>query len=335
MNIPRHDTILLPALLLCGALQLVGCAALSTVRATANNGRVIVITGASSGFGKGVALELADQGARLVLAARRTELLEELARECEARGGQALAVTTDVSSVSDVERLAGATLARFGRIDVWINVAGIGVVGRFEDIPLADHHRLVDVNLKGVINGSYYAMRQFRAQGSGTLINIASVAGRVALPYYPSYSATKHAVVGLGAALNQELRLNGDRNIHVSTILPYAADTPWFLHAANYSGHQPDMVLMDSADKVVDAIVKATIEPKVEVAVGYKAKAVVAAHRIGRRLTEDVAGLITHDSLMKSALAPATAGSLYEPVPEGTGVSGGLRERKAAEGARR
>jgi short-subunit dehydrogenase len=144
-------------------------------------------------------------------------------------------------------------------------------------------------------------MRQFRAQDSGTPIHIASVAGRVALPYYPSYSATKQAVVGLGAALNQELRLNGDRNIHVSTIMPYAADTPWFRHAANYSGHQPDMVLMDTADTVVDAIVKATIKPKVEVAVGCKAKAVVAAHRIGRRLTEDVAGLITHDSLMKAA----------------------------------
>ncbi|HYG61198.1 MAG TPA: SDR family NAD(P)-dependent oxidoreductase, partial [Thermoanaerobaculia bacterium] len=253
---PAVPTVLWRLLLLCACLQLLGCA---TTTATTNRDRVVVLLGASSGFGKGVALELAEQGANVVVAARRTELLEELARECEQRGGRALAVTTDASDEGEVERLAEAAVAQFGRIDVWINLAGIGAFGRFEEIPLADHHRLLDVNVKGVINGSYFAMRRFRQQGAGTLINISSVAGRVGFPYYPSYSASKHAVTGLGVALNQELRLNGDRNIHVSTISPYASNTPWFEHAANYLGHSPSMVLMDPPGKIVDAIVKATL----------------------------------------------------------------------------
>lgn len=176
------------------AAFLSGCA----IDPRANQDKVVVIAGASSGFGKGVALELADQGAKLVLAARRTELLEELAAECERRGGKAVVVTTDVSEDAQVRRLADSAVQNFGYIDVWINMAGVGAIGRFEEVPLADHHRLLDVNLGGVVNGSYYALKQFRQQGAGTLINIASVAGRVPFPYYSSYVASKHAVIGLG-----------------------------------------------------------------------------------------------------------------------------------------
>jgi short-subunit dehydrogenase len=307
-------------LLLCACLQLLGCATAPAART--NRDRVVVLLGASSGFGKGVALELADQGANVVVAARRTQLLEELARECEQRGGQALAVTADATKEADVERLAQEAVSRFGRIDVWINLAGIGAFGRFEEIPLADHHRLVDVNINGVINGSYYAMRQFRRQGAGTLINISSVAGRVGFPYYPTYSASKHAVTGLGVALNQELRLNGDRNIHVSTIEPYASNTPWFEHAANYLGHSPSMVLMDPPPKIVDAIVRATLRPKKEIAVGYKAKLLFASHRMTRRVTENAAGRITHNVLMKQPPTPPHSGSLQEPMASGTEVEG-------------
>jgi short-subunit dehydrogenase len=308
-------------LLLTLAAGLVGCATMRAAE-TADRDRVVVIAGASSGFGKGVALKLAGEGARLVLAARRIELLEEVARECERRGAQAIAVKTDVSEDDEVAALARAALARFGRIDVWINVAGLAALGRFEDVPLDDHHRVVDINLNGVINGSHHALRQFRAQGGGTLINIASMAGRVGLPYYASYSATKAGVIALGAALNEELRLNGERTIHVSTIMPYAADTPWWQHAANYTGHHPSMILMDPPEKVIDAIVRATVHPKPEIAVGVKAKAVAASHRLLRRATEDIAGTVTHDAMMKGAPAPPTTGSLYEPSPAGAGIRG-------------
>jgi short-subunit dehydrogenase len=312
-------TVRASCLLLCAVFALTGCA---TIRADANRDRVVVITGASSGFGRGVALRLAEGGARLVLAARRTELLEELARECRQRGGQAIAVTTDVARAGDVERLARAAADAFGRIDVWINDAGIGAVGRFDEIPVDDHRRVVAVNLAGVILGSHAALRQFRVQGQGRLVNIASMTGRVPLPYYATYSATKAAVVGLGAALTEELRLAGERDIHVSTLLPYAADTPWWGHAANYSGHEPTMVLMDPPAKVVDAIVRATIHPKPMIAVGYKAKAFVVLQRLAPGLTLRAAGRVTHDALVGSGPAATTTGSLYEPTPSGTTVSG-------------
>jgi short-subunit dehydrogenase len=295
-----------------------------------NAGRVVVVAGASSGFGKGVALELAEQRANLVLAARRTQLLEDLAQQCRERGANALVVTTDVSSVADVQRLTTAALEQFGRIDVWINMAGVGALGRFEDIPLADHHRVIDVNLNGVINGSHYALRQFHKQGTGTLINIASVAGRVPFPYYPSYVASKHAVVGLGAAINQELRASGARNIHVSTISPYAADTPWFDHAANYSGHKPRQILLDPPEKVVRAIVNATLRPRPEINIGYKAKMAVASHRVSHRMTEALSRAVNHKVLIEdSPPAPATSGSLYEPMLSGDTIDGGLRQRLA------
>jgi short-subunit dehydrogenase len=303
-----------------------GCA----ISPRANQDKVVVIAGASSGFGKGVALELADQGAKLVLAARRTELLEQLAAECEQRGAKAVVVTTDVSDAAQVQRLAQTAVQQFGYIDVWINMAGVGALGRFEDIPLADHHRLLDVNVGGVVNGSYYALKQFRQQGAGTLINIASVAGRVPFPYYSSYVASKHAVIGLGAAINQELRLNGERNIHVATISPFAADTPWFDHAANYSGHKARQIMLDPPQKVIDSIIVATVRPKPETSVGYKAKASVASHRIAQGLTERMVGNVNHEVLIEDAApTPATAGALYEPVPTGESVDGGMRKRLA------
>ncbi|HZF98399.1 MAG TPA: SDR family NAD(P)-dependent oxidoreductase, partial [Pseudoxanthomonas sp.] len=241
---------------------------------------MVVITGASSGFGKGVALKAAEQGAAVVLAARRTQLIEAVAREITARGGSALAVTTDVAREEDMERLAQAALQRYGRIDVWINNAGIGALGAFDEILLADHHRVIEVNLNGAITGSHIALRQFRRQRYGTLINVGSVSSEMPFPYYATYAASKHGVLGLGLSLHQELRTQGARNIHVSTVLPFAADTPWFDHAAHYNGRAPRMVLMDPANKVVDAIVGAISRPRKQISVGFKAKLAVASHRL-------------------------------------------------------
>src|SRR5687768_9630352 len=107
------------------------------------SGKVVIVTGASSGFGKGTALELARRGAALVLAARRGPLLEEVAQACEALGGSAMAVPTDVSVREDVERLGEAARARFGGIDVWINNAGVGALGPFERVPIEEHVQII------------------------------------------------------------------------------------------------------------------------------------------------------------------------------------------------
>src|SRR4051812_22062433 len=124
------------------------------------SGRIVVITGASSGIGKATALRFAKNGDRLVLAARRKNLLKDLVNEVEELGAEAFAVETDVAQERPVEKLAKAAIKKFGRIDVWINNAGVGAMGRFDEVPLEDHEQVIDTNLMGTIYGSYFAIRQ-------------------------------------------------------------------------------------------------------------------------------------------------------------------------------
>ena len=295
--------------------------------------KTFVITGASSGFGRGVALKLGAQHANVVLAARRTALLEEVATQIRSAGGSALVVTTDVSKPEAVEHLADAAVRRFGHIDVWINDAAVAAIGRFWEVPLRDHERIVDVNLKGVIYGSHVALRQFVRQGYGTLINLGSVESLVPVAYHNSYAATKGGIRNLDQAINEELRLAGLKNIHVVTIMPWAVDTPFWTHLANYTGHKPRMLGLDGPDKVVDAIVRAVDHPREEIAVGWKAKGATSSEHFAPHPTEAIAANIQDDELRKAPPAPATTGSLYAPMPEGRDVAGGVRERMMTEDA--
>src|SRR4051812_44895471 len=134
-------------------------------------GKTIVIVGASSGFGKGVALKLGEMGCNVVVAAPDLDAVKEVAAQVEASGGRALAFKADISQVSDVEELCRTAIEKFGTIDVWVNMAGVGAIGRFWEIPMNDYSRLLDVNLKGIVYGSQIAVKQFMKQGYGTLIN--------------------------------------------------------------------------------------------------------------------------------------------------------------------
>lgn len=293
----------------------------------------IVITGATSGFGRGVALELARLGANVVLAARRTAALEELKNEIIAGGGKAMVVTTDVSRPEDVATLARASIERFDHIDVWINNVGIGALGLFWDIPIEDHARVVDVNLKGLIYGAHEALRQFRIQGFGTLINMGSIDSEVPLAYQASYAASKAAVLSLSRSLNVELKLSGNDDIHVGTVMPWAVDTPWWTHAANYSGHAPRMAAMDDPQIVIDAIVAACTNPKEEQPVGWKAHASNISHHIFPDLTEHLSGKIADDEVHKAMPIPGSAGAIYEPLEGTAKIDGGIRERMKREDA--
>lgn len=334
MNLTKCASYLLAAV---AAVQLTGCAStLSDSERHTLAGKTYVITGASSGIGRGTALQLAAMRANVVLAARRTDLLEDVAARSRHAGGQALVVTADVGRPEDIIRLADAALARFGRVDVWINNAGVGAIGRFEEIPLEDHSRLIDINLKGVIYGSHAAIRQFKKQGYGTLLNIGSVESEVPLAYHASYSASKHAVAGLGRALNEELRLGGFPLINVATVMPYATDTPFFQNAANYSGGTLRMPAMDDAQKSIDAIIHTSLHPREAVGVGWKAKFARFSNWIAPDLSERVSANVTHRYQFETAPpAPPTSGNLHQPVPTGRTTDGGIRERMARENAAR
>jgi short-subunit dehydrogenase len=295
------------------------------------NGKVVVITGASSGFGRGAALELAKAGASLVLAARRGALLEELARECEAHGVRAIAVQCDVSRAEDVAELAQRARAEFKRIDTWINDAGIAAIGKFQDVPLEDHTQVISTNLLGVLYGSWHAYKQFLVQGHGTLINIASELGRVTVPYYASYAAAKHGVVGMSESLRQEIAMAEHENIHVCTVLPTAHDTPFFDHAAHYSGHAAEAPrpLHDPQD-VVDALVSLVRNPKDQTIVGGDGLVKIAMKKLLPSVSEAMGAKQMHKVQMEEA-APAadSAGALHHPMGTRAVVDAGRREQES------
>ncbi|MER7795880.1 SDR family NAD(P)-dependent oxidoreductase [Microbacterium sp. NPDC096154] len=299
-------------------------------------GKTIVITGASSGFGRGAAQRLGQLGANVVIAARRADALNELGAEIAASGGHALPVTADVADPAAIADLARAAVERFGRIDVWVNNAGVGAMGFFWDIPVEDHARIVDVNLKGLIYGAHAALRQFRAQGSGILVNVGSIDSEVPLAYQSSYAASKAAVLSLSRTLNEELRIAGlDQTISVGTIMPWAVDTPWWTHAANYTGHALRMAAMDDPAIVVDAIVAACTDPKEEQPVGPKARGANLSHRLFPDLTERFSAKVVDVETERGHPAPHTVGAIYEPMAGTTTVDGGIRERMRREDGER
>ncbi|MCU1439255.1 MAG: short-chain dehydrogenase [Rhodoglobus sp.] len=285
---------------------------------------VVVITGASSGIGRATALQFAKQGADLVLAGRNNEVLIDLAAECEARGGRALAVPTDVSRNRRVKHLARAARSRFGRIDVWVNAAAVSVYAPFVDVPLDDFRRVIDVNIMGVVFGSRAALRTMILQGSGVLVNVASVLGEVPQPYGSSYALSKAAVRSLDVSLRQELMLQGITGVHVSTILPATIDTPFYGHAANYTGRRlMPMPPLYPPQAVAKAIVRAVRSPKPEIVVGRLGRTFVRLHRMTPQLIEaQMAAQTDTMNLSRKQHAPKTRGILFEPATEGE-VTGG------------
>ena len=142
----------------------------------------------------------------MVIAARRGELLEKLAKDLRRKGVRTLAIETDVSDRRQVDALAEQVLREFRRFDVWINNAGVATYGRFNDSPMEEHEQVIRTNLLGCMYGSRAALEQFRRQGRGTLINVCSFAGIASFPYGASYTASKHGMRGLDMALRQACR---------------------------------------------------------------------------------------------------------------------------------
>jgi short-subunit dehydrogenase len=197
---------------------------------------VVVITGASSGIGRAAALRLSRRTRALALCARSKEALAAVAAECEGAGTEVLYRALDVADEAAVEALAAAAVERFGRIDVWVNNAGTIAYGSFEEIPSEVFRQIVETNLMGQVHGARAALPRFREQGSGVLINMSSVWGRISSPQVTPYVVSKNAVRAFSECLAGELA--SDEDIQVATIAPQAVDTPIFEHAGNYTGRQ-------------------------------------------------------------------------------------------------
>ena len=185
-------------------------------------GKVVVITGASSGLGEATARHLSAQGATVVLAARRVERIQSLANELTGRGGKALAVPTDVTQREQVQSLVDAAVRTYERIDVMLNNAGLMLHSPLERLKVDDWDRMIDVNVKGVLHGIAAALPYMKQQKSGHFINVSSVAGHNVRPSGVVYAATKHAVRVISEGLRMEVK---PYNIRVTVISPGALDT--------------------------------------------------------------------------------------------------------------
>jgi NADP-dependent 3-hydroxy acid dehydrogenase YdfG len=185
-------------------------------------GKIVVITGASSGLGEATARHLSQQGATVVFGARRVERIAALARELESAGRKAMAIQTDVTQSAQVQRLVDAAVAAYGRIDVMINNAGLMPHSPLERLKIADWDRMIDVNIKGVLYGIAAALPHMKQQKSGHFINVSSVAGHKVRPGGAVYSATKHAVLALSEGLRLEVK---PYNIRTTVISPGAVAT--------------------------------------------------------------------------------------------------------------
>jgi NADP-dependent 3-hydroxy acid dehydrogenase YdfG len=185
-------------------------------------GKVVVITGASSGNGEITARYLSNQGSTVVLGARRVDRLKSLAEEITRKGGKALAIPTDVTQYDQVKKLVDTAVRTYGRIDVMINNAGLMPHSPLERLKIDDWDRMIDVNLKGVLYGIAAALPYMKQQGSGHIINVSSVAGHKVRPGSAVYAATKTAVLVISEGLRQEVK---PYNIRTTVISPGAIAT--------------------------------------------------------------------------------------------------------------
>jgi short-subunit dehydrogenase len=230
--------------------------------------QVIVVTGASSGIGLCTALLAAERGARLALIARSTEVLDALVLRIVAAGGQAIAITADVADRTAIEEAALKTISTFGRIDTWINDAGVAIYGRLDQVDEKDSRRLFDTNFWGVVNGSLAALTYLRLDG-GALINIGSELSEAVVPLQGMYSASKHAVKGFTDALRVEVEEVDDSPISITLIQPTAVNTPYPEHAKNYMDKEPKLPTpMIDPQQVAEAILKAATDGGRDVKVG-------------------------------------------------------------------
>jgi short-subunit dehydrogenase len=275
--------------------------------------QVVVITGASSGIGLCTAKMAADRGARVVLAARDKEGLDRAVDEIEGDGGEAVAVVADISGVEDARRIAETAIATFGRIDTWVNNAGLSIYGRVTETPPDEGKRLFDVNFWGVVNGCNAAIPHLREHG-GALINIGSMASDQAVPLQGIYVASKHAVKGYTDTLRLELEEDG-APISVTLIKPAAIDTPFFEHAKSHMDEAPKPPPPVYAPEVVARTILAAAErPVRELFAGGAGRMISGMGVLAPRLTDRYLERSMFDS--QKADQPAEQdSSLYEPTP--------------------
>lgn len=281
--------------------------------------QVIVITGASSGNGLATALLAARRGASVVLVARNAEALETIRDRILADGGRAVAVVADVANADEVERIAERAVEAFGGFDSWVNNAAAGIYGTLEQVPLADHRRVFDVNYFGTLHGSLVASRHLRRRGCGAIINVGSILGDRTIVEQGPYAATKHALQALTDTLRMELEREG-AGISVTLVKPGGCGTPYPEHARNYMDVPPRIPQPLYHPEVIgDAILFACATPRRTLYIGVGGLLSSLAGQVAPRTTDRVMEAVGR-RMQQHHQAPEDADkrdNLYAPRDDG------------------
>lgn len=281
--------------------------------------QTIVITGASSGIGRATAREAARRGARLVLASRNKEAIEQLAEELKADGAAAVAVVADVGNPEDHDKIVQTAMLSFGGFETWVNNAGVSIFGKLEDVAFEDQRQLFETNYWGVVYGSMAALNELRQRG-GALINVGSELSDVAIPLQGAYCASKHAVKGFTDSLRMELELE-KAPVSVTLIKPGSIDTGFVEHAKNYLDVEPKLPPpVYSPKAVAEAILYAAEHPMRDIYVGGSARATAAFGQTMPSVADKVLGPKMHRAQRSRRPAEERQDALWhsgEPVEGG------------------
>jgi short-subunit dehydrogenase len=286
--------------------------------------QIIVLTGASSGIGLCTARLAAQRGAKLVLVARSDATLQALEKEITDTGGDVIHIVADVANRERMLFVAQEAVSLFGRIDTWINNAGVSIYGRLDEVNEADNRRLFDTNFWGMVNGSLAALPYLKAEG-GALINVGSEVSEAVVPLQGMYSASKHAVKGFTDALRVEIEEVDRSPVTITLIQPTAVNTPYPQHARNYMDREPKLPppLIDPG-RVAEAILKAATEGGRDVRVGVMAVINTTVANLIPSLGDKMSAQRVN-SQQENILPVHPEGTLYKP-----GVTGSSHGRADA-----
>lgn len=277
-------------------------------------GKTVVVTGGSSGVGRAAVEAFAFEGCNIVIAARGQEALDETLKLCKDLGVNAIAVSTDVSKADDVDNLLKAAVKEFGRIDIWVNNAGVMASGKFEEIPMEVHEQVIKTNLFGYMHSAYSVLPLFKEQNEGILINNVSIGGFMPAPYSAVYSSTKFGIRGMMECLHGEISDFPD--IHIANLYPQIQRSTGNSHSAKFSGldFKVPPFASDPRD-TAEKIVQLAKEPQKDLFPDVRSRTLVNLYEMFPKVIINTASAGMR-LMMKLKNGEPTSGNVLEPSPE-------------------